>query len=536
MRSPPPSRRGVLQAGAASLLALRCGAAPRARPAARPPATYADGPDAERGHRLWGPAPAPRRDQSVAVAIVGAGVAGLTAAWRLAAAGLRDVVLVELADQAGGTARSGEGPGGPFPWGAHYLTLPNPEARVMRRLLRELGVIQGFDADGRPRYDELAVVAAPEERLWNGGRFTEGLWPSRIAGAEALSQRTDFEAEVARLRAAVGADGRPYFTLPLDGCSWDPVPRALVARTFADWLDAQGWTDPVFRWWVEYGCRDDYGTTLEGTSAWAGLHYHCARRPDPALALSTHVLTWPAGNGWMVEALRARSPYPLRAGAVVRSVEPGPPARLVVEEAGDVIAIQADQVVLAVPTAVAGRLLGAPRPAAVDAAPWRVAAIEVSTPPRGAGSDPAWDTVIYGAASLGYVQNRHQTHAVPGRAVLSWYEPLTGPDPRAERRRLLEGDPEADAERVLAELRGPHPDIDDLVLGVQLWRWGHGTARPVPGLHDGRLAALQAPVGAVSFAHTDLSGLSLFEEAAEHGVRAAEEVLAARGLPFESWR
>ena len=36
-----------------------------------------------------------------------------------------------------------------------------------------------------------------------------------------------------------------------------------------------------------------------------------------------------------------------------------------------------------------------------------------------------------------------------------------------------------------------------------------------------------APVGPVHFAHTDLSGLALFEEAHDHGVRAAEEVLTA---------
>jgi hypothetical protein len=42
------------------------------------------------------------------------------------------------------------------------------------------------------------------------------------------------------------------------------------------------------------------------------------------------------------------------------------------------------------------------------------------------------------------------------------------------------------------------------------------------------------PVGPVHFAGTDLGGLPLFEEAQWSGVRAAEEVLAALGRPFES--
>ena len=38
---------------------------------------------------------------------------------------------------------------------------------------------------------------------------------------------------------------------------------------------------------------------------------------------------------------------------------------------------------------------------------------------------------------------------------------------------------------------------------------------------------LAAPVGRLHFAHTDLSGLALFEEAFDHGLRAAREVAEA---------
>ena len=38
-----------------------------------------------------------------------------------------------------------------------------------------------------------------------------------------------------------------------------------------------------------------------------------------------------------------------------------------------------------------------------------------------------------------------------------------------------------------------------------------------------RLARI-APRGVVHFAHTDLSGIALFEEAFDHGLRAAREV------------
>ena len=65
--------------------------------------------------------------------------------------------------------------------------------------------------------------------------------------------------------------------------------------------------------------------------------------------------------------------------------------------------------------------------------------------------------------------------------------------------------------------------------------WGHAMIRPVPGFAWGsarREAA--APRGPIRFAHSDMSGLSLFEEAQYHGVRAAEAVMRELGHPFSS--
>jgi hypothetical protein len=42
------------------------------------------------------------------------------------------------------------------------------------------------------------------------------------------------------------------------------------------------------------------------------------------------------------------------------------------------------------------------------------------------------------------------------------------------------------------------------------------------------LAARARPLGRIHFAHTDLSGFALFEEAFDHGQRAAREV--AKGM------
>lgn len=75
------------------------------------------------------------------VVVVGGGVAGLAAAWRLAEAGpptLRCVVL-EMEESPGGNSRGGHDPasGLRFPWGAHYLPVPSrtgPTAEVAKLL------------------------------------------------------------------------------------------------------------------------------------------------------------------------------------------------------------------------------------------------------------------------------------------------------------------------------------------------------------------------------------------------------------------
>ena len=56
--------------------------------------------------------------QAVNTAVIGAGVAGLTAAWKFKRESFNDFVVLELEKVAGGTARSGQGEPVGYPWGA----------------------------------------------------------------------------------------------------------------------------------------------------------------------------------------------------------------------------------------------------------------------------------------------------------------------------------------------------------------------------------------------------------------------------------
>ncbi|MBI3392960.1 MAG: NAD(P)-binding protein, partial [Nitrospirae bacterium] len=142
------------------------------------------------GHRLRNgyEFPRPARTERAGVVIVGGGVAGLAAARRLNRSGVRDFVILELEDAIGGNSRSGASSVTPYPWGAHYLPLPGGEAVEVRRLLRDLGVIEKDDRKGRPVYNERHICHAPQERLFIHGRWQEGIFPHTGASEEDLAQ------------------------------------------------------------------------------------------------------------------------------------------------------------------------------------------------------------------------------------------------------------------------------------------------------------------------------------------------------------
>ncbi|MFZ4688518.1 MAG: FAD-dependent oxidoreductase [Polymorphobacter sp.] len=527
-------RRGVLGAGAAALAG--CGSQGGAMPGTL------GGADMARGHLLRQPfgAAAPAETRRTGIAIIGGGVAGLAAAWALVEAGYRDFRLLELEDVTGGNARSGRNAISAYPLGAHYLPIPNAEAVGVRHLLDRLGIITGWEG-GRPRFDPYQLVADPDERLLRHGRWQEGLVPGGVLAAVDREQIAGFFAAMARYRDARGRDGRPAFAIPMEYSSRDADLLALDGQSWSAWLDAQGWTSPELRAHIRYVCRDEYGTEPEALSAWTGIHYFAGRRGDAAGTDPDAVLTWPGGNGHLTAAMAARAARHIDTGHVVGAVRVGRDG--VGIDALDVAArrrvrIVADAVVAAMPRFVAAHVVDgwAGSAAGFSYAPWVVANISVDRLPGGPGAALAWDNVSVTSPALGYVVATHQRlDVVPGRSVLTWYLPLSDMAPAAARA-LLQARPLADWQRIVHDdLVAMNPDLAGAISRIDVWRWGHAMVRPVPGFMWG--AARQAAarlVPPVFGAHSDLSGVSIFEEAHYRGTRAAEAAMAHVGFAHHS--
>jgi len=527
------SRRGVL-AGSGALALAGC----KAQATPFPGALL--GPDMAVGHALRDGKlpPASGPEERVPLVIAGGGVAGLAAGWRLAEAGLKDFTLLEMEQEAGGNARGGANAVTQFPWGAHYLPIPNREARALIHMLRGFGMIVGEDATGAPVYDPYQLCADLEERLLWRGAWQEGLVPTTGLTAEERAQWGRFDAAMAAFRAGVGADGRPAFASPSALSSRDPAFAALDRLSFAAWLAHEGYTAPALRAHLRYCCRDDYGAEPEAVSAWAGIHYFAGRRGWASGADGDRELTWPEGNARLARLMAACIRPQLRPRqTVIRVARDG--ADVLVDaydhKAERTRRIRAQAVVLAMPDFVARHVAPEFAPASgFSYAPWVVANVAVSRMPWGPGVPLAWDNVSAGSDTLGYVVATHQSRAAPdGPGVLTWYNALSQGDPVAQRRATLERPLEEWQKLIAQDLLAMNPELEGAIERIDVWRWGHAMVRPTVGFRSApaRLAASQGPVFR---AHSDLSGLSLFEEAHYHGVRAAEGALSALGRPVES--
>jgi hypothetical protein len=221
---------------------------------------------------------------------------------------------------------------------------------------------------------------------------------------------------------------------------------------------------------------------------------------------------------------------------------------------------QAQRCIVALPVFIAHRVVDNPpdflRQAAqhTSYSSWLVANVHINAALQDTGGEKggaaaSWDNVIYNpaqsnaphAGGLGYVDAMHQsTRTAPGPSVLTYYRAL---GTSAEARRALLAKPWAQhKDETLADLAFAHPDILERAMQVNITRYGHAMAVPTSqflsqlGLQTNKISREQllnteqkglayAPRATphtqrLSFAHSDWSGYSVFEEAFTRGLHA----------------
>jgi hypothetical protein len=548
------NRRQFLQSAAALGLAAMLPACRELNHLGIPIKVYLPGMQAGHALRSNTSIPAPKTTRKVKVAILGSGAAGSFAAWRLKKSGAfkpNEVVIVSGPERFGNAA-AGSFNGLGYPQGAHYLPLPSMASHHVRELLFDMGVIEADPFGEKPSYNERVLVHSPEDRLLINGHWQEGVIPHAALTADEQAQQQRFFAQMHSFQQASGADGRKAFCIPIALSSQDAQWRALDQISFATWLAHNGYTAPSLLWYLDYACRDDYGIGIKETSAWAGIHYFAARGGEAANASSGAVLTWPSGLNPLLQHMQQGQP--LIDGMAVKVGEQGQTVHVDVLHQGEVTRLIADHVICAMPLHVAAKVINLPHygfdPAKHLAphAAWQISNFllkrfpdEAEHAPKQSGPQAlhdyatplAWDNVVYGSQSLGYVNSTHQLirAAKPTNTIFTAYHAFANEAPAAIRAKLEHASAAELYQTALADLGSVYGWDNPItarryIEQVEITLRGHAMASPVVGfLNNAGVTALQNQSGRVLFAHSDLSGLSVFEEASWWGEVAAQQIL-----------
>jgi monoamine oxidase len=253
------------------------------------------------------------------VAVVGAGLAGLTAAEALVRAGV-DATVYEARPRVGGRVFSGApfGDGRVTDYGGQFV---NSDHEDMLALAGRLGIpLVRRDAEGGP-------TDAPAAAFVFGGR--------RVPEAEVAAALGPVAAVLADLDRALAED-------------WDAEAPALDALSAAAWLDRAA-PHPLARALLEATIRTEYGVEPEASSA-LQLVYNLAAvedgRAEP-LGASDEAFVVEGGSQRLAQALADRMPGRILTDHPLRRLErAGGAWRL---SFGDGRTAEADAVVVAIP-------------------------------------------------------------------------------------------------------------------------------------------------------------------------------------------
>jgi len=486
------------------------------------------------GHRLRVKNfPKPTSQIHIPYLIVGGGISGLSAARQFSKKGIDDFLLIELENHLGGNSSNGENKYSKFPLGAHYLPLPNKKDTELLQFLEEEKIIVGYDSNGLPKFDEQQLTFAPDERLFYKNNWQEGLVPKAGNSLEDDKQFAQFFLKMDAFREGKGADGNYLFDIPLALSSNEEAVRAFDKITMQQWLEEKGFNSKPLFDYVDYCCKDDFGIGISNVSAWAGIHYFAARKQDASVNGIDNVLTWPEGNARLAHHLQKYTEHKTLKNHLVYEVKTtNGKVIATVFDADKKLSIEiiADKVIMATPQFVNQYIIKDRKSLSPNFhyAPWLLATLVVSDLRDNESYPLCWDNVIYGSKGLGYVYDQHQSlQQLQSKKVITYYYSFSSSDVKKSRREMYAKKSEHWKQLVFDDLKLAHPNIESVTEEINIHLLGHGMISPVPGFIFGKakIEAAQNIDNKIFFAHSDLVGISIFEEAFHLGINSVNQII-----------
>ncbi|MFZ4930903.1 NAD(P)-binding protein [Chryseobacterium sp. Mn2064] len=482
------------------------------------------------GHQLWAK-DFPQFSEVIHThyLIVGGGISGLSASRFFSQNNQNDYLLLEMENHLGGNSSNGKNKFSKFPLGAHYLPLPNKENTEIIDFLKECEIYLGDDETGEPVLDEYQMTFPQQERLFFKNAWQNDIVPQKGISPETQKELTRFFTIMDRFREKKDAQGKYWFTIPVQDSSREDEVLKLENILFKDWLAELKFQSEELMWLLDYSCRDDYGLGIDYVSAWAGIHYFAGRKNTWSKKYKDQVFTWPEGNARLAKHLSKYTEGKHLTGQLVFEVK--------INDKVEVLSfdnvnkktkkIIAEKVLFATPQFVNERILTHKKASSFHYVPWLLTTITLQNE-FGGDEELAWDNVIYGSSGLGYIYDQHQNlDQILNEKVITYYRSFSSNDSKKARKKLYAMKEAELRNLVLEDLKKAHPLIEDFIIEMQFHKIGHAMIAPVPGQIFGEAAQLaKEPIeGKIFFAHSDLSGISIFEEAFYQGIRTAEQMV-----------
>lgn len=484
------------------------------------------------GHRLWlKNFPKPTKEIKIPYLIVGAGVTGLSVARQFKKKGIENFLVLELENTIGGNSANGENKYSKFPFAAHYLPLPNLRDKELLNFLEESKIIVGYE-NNLPVFDETQLCFDPNERLFIRNSWQTDLIP-RYGNSKKVDNQIDlFLKKMTDFRDKKGNDGKYFFDIPISFCSEDSNLDYLDSKTMKGWMLENNFNSEEIFEYVDYCCRDDFGLGIEYVSAWAGIHYFASRKHENVKYDNT-VLTWPEGNGRLVKHLKSYVESKVLTNNLVYDIKNnsnGVKAFVFDSKNNESVIFSAEKVIITAPQYIVKHLFSNRKiiTEKFNYAPWFTATITLSDIPDNGSFPLSWDNVIYKAKGLGYVYNQHQNlEQIIEKKVITYYYSFSSNDINKDRKQLLKNPVEYWKKIVITDLEIAHPGIEKYIIDIEIHRIGHGMISPVPNFIKGSeiKEASKSLEDKIFFAHSDLSGISIFEEAFHQGIDIANKIL-----------
>ena len=241
------------------------------------------------------------KPETIEIAIVGGGLAGLTAAYQLRDSNFR---LFELSTKLGGTVSSETYQNFQFSQGAHYdLAYPENYGREVLKLLEELKIIKYEPwkrAYGFTDHQHI-IPYYRRQQCYDQGKRRRDVIPESNLKDEFVEVMLRFSNEMKMPTRLI-----------------DPKFHYLDKVTFYEFLSSQIAITNEFKRQVDYHMLDDYGGTSDMVSALAGVHYFACR---PYYTENVDLFSPPNGNEYFADALMKRlDKNRLKASHLVNSI------------------------------------------------------------------------------------------------------------------------------------------------------------------------------------------------------------------------